>query len=153
MKVQIKGFKCFESRDGYSFQCTLYIDGVRIARVTNSGYGGDNDIFYKNGAGEEKVTFEKFKKLCTGAYPPSKDPTIDEHMNWQVWLEEKLLIYAHMKLKTRNRTLVIEDSSGDFRTIRGVKYDKARHEEIETALKVKYAGCRMINGMELVAEV
>ena len=44
--VEIKGYKGFLASDGVAFSCRLWVNGVEVASVENSGTGGDDRFWW-----------------------------------------------------------------------------------------------------------
>ena len=52
MGYSVKAVKSFQGREGYGFECTLYLDGKKIGTVTDTAGGGMVDFYLDKG--EEK---------------------------------------------------------------------------------------------------
>lgn len=62
MKYEVKNVKLFEGMEGYGFNCSLYCDGKRVAKVIDDASGGEI-MFYFDKDEDEKKLFEFVKTL------------------------------------------------------------------------------------------
>lgn len=72
MKITIKNLKTIRGEEGYAFNCTLYVDGVKAALVTNGGYGGCSEYNWSVGPDKSFYGGDFSKKVY--AYVASLPP-------------------------------------------------------------------------------
>ena len=108
MKVEVKSYRTCAGRNGpdAAFSCTLWIDGKKVAEVTNSGSGGCNSYFWKDPSKEAA-----FSEWCRERYP-EEEFEVEDHAI-AVLLDE-LETEKMLKRTCRTKTVVRLRGEEDF---------------------------------------
>lgn len=79
-KYEVKGVKSWTGRDGYGYECNLYRDGKKVARVLNEGNGGQTMFYWADTeAPKVEVTHDFYGKEVTRKVSP-EEAALLEHV-------------------------------------------------------------------------
>ena len=146
MKVELKNYKRFSGHDGQGFETTLYIDGKKVAIISDDGWGGEWNWHVQP---ECKEIVKKFQQKCL-ELPQIKgygETMLD--MDADLWISEYLLERADMKKHAGSKVQLYDTADGKFYSMG--KYNAKQREQLITYIKAKYPTCELINGNPVVA--
>lgn len=136
----VKNVKSFQGREGTGYECSLYKDGKRIGKVTDTADGGEAD-FYLN-KGEIEILEAHCKTLPKE--PCQFDKTLEIEIDPYIFVERLVDKYEkRANIKKWCRTKIVfrldGDSVGRYRTMKG-KYT----QKIGDALRANHHGQGLI---------
>ena len=145
----VKNVKDFIGREGHGYECSLYKDGKRIGRVTDTAGGGMVDFYLDKGEKEILDTHCKTLPKWGKEYGDSEYDTDCDH--FVTSLVSAFEANAHKMKQYRkwckNQTVfrVVGDKDGEFRTL-----SQPYTESIKAHLEKKFVGQGLVIVNELI---
>ena len=120
----IKSLKTWATDDGGDYQCTVYLDGKKLAYVHNDGNGGCLNIKYFDAVGEKTLSNH------VAALPPMIYDGETLEYDADIFIEELVSAYEVEKkiVKAKKKGIVfrlLSDEKLTFRTINTLDHVKA----------------------------
>jgi hypothetical protein len=126
VNIELKNVKILESQsqETFCFEATMYVDGERLCRVTNGGYGGPNDYqpLPKAPAGAQNILAKRIQEiehdLKQYVVPCSFDPSEHLTLNLELVVGDELNRYQRDKqIKKMLRNIAYVRPNGDVYTL------------------------------------
>lgn len=136
MKLTFKKLRTCEGHEGQAYSADMYLDGKRVASLTQAGNGGETMFHWSDPTAEEKLLAEARRRDPDGSYP---------HMEVDCMVAEAIDLQEEAKyLKRLCRTKTVlrdpKDRPGEYVTYRRV-YDPQQR----MAFLAKNPGCEIVN--------